>query len=1046
MPAHSTYRAPRSRRGFALLVTITLVAFLVLILVGLATFTRVETQVAGNAQTLAQARQNAILALNIALGELQRTAGPDQSITATADLLATTGNTDPSKIRWTGAWRANDPVPIWLVSGTTAQRTHTGAAPGPDADNIELVGANSTDISPNTGNPGNRVVVPAQVITADLPGLGSDVPVGKFAWWVGDEGVKARVNLPDPWAVSDAPTTRIHSWLTSQRAGIELMRDGSVFPARSPDLAKLVELDQLPFLNPGSNLEAFRNLRFHELTAHSRGVLADTASGGLKKDLTAWLRHPADNRVAGAPADTDLIFSPQDMGVSSPVANDNFGIPAWGLIRDFNDTRYDDDENDPAPIESRLATDTRQGIHPVVTLARVGITIEANVGQPLRLHFFPTVVLWNPYSVPLAPSLYEFGMFQHHQDAWFRFIGHPGNTPLGELSMARGSFPTESGSLQRPYPFRILVDDPMPPGESWVFSVADGDDGATYVRANPRPLRRGNNTQNTLVLEGAVPVPAGTTEVRWVVRGTPSGGETALPPLVYRGGQINFMLRPVPSPAPSDWPAFQGYSKELDNSAYQSVTRIGHGSRIAPGATPVSTSPLGPVQPSFGIALRHKMGANNTGIQRWIAVANPRAQVSVNEQYDHFIGNGVQGGTQNAINQEFVTFDDYRASAGLRVNNPTGPAVPAVLAEILPSDVPLSSLAQLQNANLSRIYGYPGNAVGNALNALNNYKVSVGNAVIQRPGNPAGPSGSPGGGDPVTRVYDLSYGLNQALWDRYFFSTIPATLAADYLADPARPLPNARHRFHRPLSGGQLSALLDPTGFDDSAAQLLVEGAFNINSTSVEAWRALLSSTNGLAYDPQTRTSGSALVNPVSRFAVPLGDSTAAWTGYRSLTEPQIEALAQAIVAQVRARGPFRSLADFINRNPAAAVPAHAEKGALQAALDASGVNPANSGASDTLSAGAPGMITQADLLNAIGPVISPRSDTFVIRTYGEATNPATGEPQGKAYAEAIVQRLPEYVDTGLNPDPAAAPQGINQTFGRRFVIVSFRWLTSDDI
>lgn len=53
----------RSNQGFALLITITLVAFLVLILVGLATFTRVETQVAGNSQTQAKARQNALLGL-----------------------------------------------------------------------------------------------------------------------------------------------------------------------------------------------------------------------------------------------------------------------------------------------------------------------------------------------------------------------------------------------------------------------------------------------------------------------------------------------------------------------------------------------------------------------------------------------------------------------------------------------------------------------------------------------------------------------------------------------------------------------------------------------------------------------------------------------------------------------------------------------------------------------------------------------------------------------------------------------------------------------
>ena len=89
--------ARRGTRGFALIVTIVLVAFLVLILVGLATFTRVETQVAANSQSLAQARQNALMALNIAIGQLQEHTGPDQRVTATADLqpLATVANPSP---------------------------------------------------------------------------------------------------------------------------------------------------------------------------------------------------------------------------------------------------------------------------------------------------------------------------------------------------------------------------------------------------------------------------------------------------------------------------------------------------------------------------------------------------------------------------------------------------------------------------------------------------------------------------------------------------------------------------------------------------------------------------------------------------------------------------------------------------------------------------------------------------------------------------------------------------------------------------------------
>src|SRR5690606_21850844 len=87
-PQHSANPCPRRRRrhGFALLITIVLVAFLVLVLVTLASLTRVETTVATNSRHVAEARDNALVALNIALGQLQRFAGPDRRATATAGL------------------------------------------------------------------------------------------------------------------------------------------------------------------------------------------------------------------------------------------------------------------------------------------------------------------------------------------------------------------------------------------------------------------------------------------------------------------------------------------------------------------------------------------------------------------------------------------------------------------------------------------------------------------------------------------------------------------------------------------------------------------------------------------------------------------------------------------------------------------------------------------------------------------------------------------------------------------------------------------------
>ena len=97
-------------------------------------------------------------------------------------------------------------------------------------------------------------------------------------------------------------------------------------------------------------------------------------------------------------------------------------------------------------------------------------------------------------------------------------------------------------------------------------------------------------------------------------------------------------------------------------------------------------------------------------------------------------------------------------------------------------------------------------------------------------------------------------------------------------------------------------------------------------------------------------------------------------------------------------------------------------------------------------STGIPGWLTQADVLQVIGSSLTTRSDTFRIRTYGEALD-SNGVSVAKAYCEAVVQRVPAYVD----PANASSERGtelttLNQTYGRQFKIVSFRWLSSNEI
>jgi hypothetical protein len=208
---------------------------------------------------------------------------------------------------------------------------------------------------------------------------------------------------------------------------------------------------------------------------------------------------------------------------------------------------------------------------------------------------------------------------------------------------------------------------------------------------------------------------------------------------------------------------------------------------------------------------------------------------------------------------------------------------------------------------------------------------------------------------------------------------------------------------------------------------------------------------------------------------------TNVWNGFRELGDAELENLAVKIVDEVRERGPFLSMSEFVNRQVGPLDPGrhHTLRGALEAAITESEINEAKNAVSPSTflgqvpigladmgdtklynyktpeattgnpAAGAPGWVNQGDLLRILEPSATVRGDTFVIRVYGDARD-ATGKIAARAHAEAVVQRVPDHVDPADRPslnvavDPAARPA--NKAFGRRIQVVSFRWLSSHEV
>ena len=211
-----------SRRGFALVVTVTMLVLLALIAVGMLTLSTIELRSSGRGTAMQEARSNARLALMMALGELQQQLGPDRRISATSSLYDASPETpEPDWLNgaegilgvwesW-GEWlnaefkteggsmlniretyqegRHADLFRKWLVSHsneallTAVDTPVKGGFDLRSPDSVQLVG---------DGTLGSDHPAHAEV-RAGLVRTGSR---GAYAWWIGAENQKAAVHLP----------------------------------------------------------------------------------------------------------------------------------------------------------------------------------------------------------------------------------------------------------------------------------------------------------------------------------------------------------------------------------------------------------------------------------------------------------------------------------------------------------------------------------------------------------------------------------------------------------------------------------------------------------------------------------------------------------------------------------------------------------------------------------------------------------------------------------------------------------------------------------
>lgn len=1161
-PTACRSKSRRLRRGFALIITLSLMILLTVVAVGLLSLSSISLRSSSRGQAMQTAQTNARLALMMALGELQKSLGPDQRMSARARTLAKRENPDANisdsnpKAWWVGASDTNKDKDldvgggnrskvVWLVSGLQGG-TFTGTLSNP----VDMVKDGSADLKV-TGGPIQAGAVPIR--------NSASKETGRYAYYVDDNGMKAQLAASHPDVRNDNPLNLGGGILPGTHRLDELLGTSGGKAADTALVQKLNSARDIELLDAS---KLVTKSKYFGYTTRSQGVLSDTLSGGLKKDLTVAFERPeVFSKVF--PSTTAQTVGKVEKVVVAPErlkeAGSDFdkGYISWATFRDYYNLKQAITTN----------TDGMQFLSPTLFsknrfVTSGGGTVDSaytdiglgNLG-PHELRGSDAYNKQFPYGEYPISTSGKAMQYRHNPvfpvllEMWQRSWLTPPKGP----SKVNATTPLTATQIEtnvqlftshyNPYNIGIQMrgnEDKAGPRvlkfPQVIIDVLDG--GTSVLKNNDRTKENLSGTNNKLQAhvdptQANPAVPPITLEpgrslilgfTKNVKKSDSSDGKVYFQNLADSVGQAYaaYETRDLKSALGTGQyivktqyamrePAFclgvddTSAGDELETSqvfysflAVDDIPAFDAATDVRPGKEIIqqqNTTEMDDDNASgFQFSLR-TTSEKHDGI-RPLVDANIRAQWN-NPRWDSELDLKTLAAytlkfSDNPNEDEWPAQDspdhlaDAKTKRGFSLWG-AGRTSQDGFDRVILFDVPrrdLVSLGQLQHASAGRFSYEPTYIVANS---YANPRISLAQWREQKSDKFSSvDKGMPSKWKaPNFMLYDGSFLVNEALWDSYTFTTIPqkddntgqspALVAAsvyDSLQKRDTHLPNPRYVPYEPAGSKFDKATLqdDVSGtttgaFFHNAGHLLVDGAFNVNSTSVDAWEAFLSGTLDLPVRKMNDKGAVGAYDSVDgvrfpRVPTPYGDGMSKaspsdenyWTGFRKLTKAEVRDIAEKIVVEIKDRGPFLTLGSFVNRQLKDGK--DGKSGALQAALDDS-VNKgldeaARSGVTGNQGSGFPGQLLQGDVLQALGPLMTVHSDTFTIRAYGEARDPsaaANAAPLARAYCEAVVQRIPDPVKkSGASVDAKTDLVLPTSQFGRKFAIVSFRWLNANEI
>jgi hypothetical protein len=966
-------------KGVALMFVVLITVIIGCVFAGIGTINYIEILRVRNETISRKAKENALFALGLAVGKLQKLSGPDMRATATAAIIPGAAN---SKKHHTGVWDVSSGEPIfleWLVSDKNAANFDYIYSDTPSGA-VEVFSAGGTE----------------RVYVSPIEMKNKNTVVGRCGFWISDESQKIAISPVDRYSRAFDQRAKCVRNCCPQAFNLEQIFGKNNSIEGNFALTKIDFPEQLALIDPVA-CDIFLKNR-HHLTLHSYGVLSDSKNGGLRKDLSRLAKEK--------PKKNEHLFAARTEAPSF-VPTLNFLLSYFDLSDSNSGNQIGVSATEPMPLNGGLQADSAaiHGIYPVLAQGNVNIGV-ANIGGTLAVTITPQVLIWNPYNVELRQSDYsvEFGVLCENpaNAPGLQIIGF--DSEIAEYVQI-GIFPLaqqlEQNSIARILKLNFTAN--LRPGEVKMFSLKN---------SQQLQINDGNNLANIDSIAGYAHI------------------DCKIQPDKYN--QIKVICSSADGRTEIGWDRF--YWRLIDGKSGKILQEISELSPTQIGLVSREIAFLGKNTNCFSLCSRMRYGTSGDASSargvRWLANCNPRAQCVARAWFQRYT-NPFLGQNSASENWNFYT-SLTDSETPIRLDN----AMVNYLSNLILFDVPDNLCGILNIAHLRHVnfipFGYFSSQIFGSSRAnpmIPIAKTFYANSAINDALSPA---------NGINLLYDYSYLLNEAIFDKYFIST---EIDGAAISENLNFLVNRRFKF----TGSKTSrSSKNPAEF------LLIHGAFNVNSCSSIAWQCALSAAKngeGEATFP--------------RF-YPAQTSTYASTNIASFRSQVIKKLAENLVNLICKRSkPFAGIGDFVNRTISPNPSLCTKFGILQQAIDESGINSASeknyinstkgiAGYDDDLASGylgenLPDVVNQGDILQIMAHFLCTRGDTFLVRAFGDCID--GGKVAKRAHCEAIVQRIPEYINCDENSPSSDFSElsTVNKKFGRRYKIILFRWLNGDD-